>query len=238
VIVDERRLSLFAAGGPFGLRQTLVTDSRVLAVIVKLRHNLGPVAQFLDGLECQVIDLRADVGEPRGVYLGMGVIDQVSALPPRAAVIEVRVEVIQIAAPHLKVAFWLGRRHARNKVHDAADGLRAVEELPAAFQHLDAIESEDRRKVVRGRVAIRHEHDRHAVLHDVHFSAAGRVQAANADIGSEADSVLIPDMDARDFAQRFIDRQPVVLFDALAGHDLSRSRDMVQRFRAGADHLR
>src|SRR5687767_9512562 len=106
VIVGEERLSVLTPrAGKLRFGETLIADSRILTVVVKLGHDLSPVAQFLDGLEGEVVHLGTDVGEPRRIGLIVGIVHHVAALPPGSSIIEMRVEVVIVASPELNVAF-------------------------------------------------------------------------------------------------------------------------------------
>lgn len=80
-IVGEEGLPIFTSDRPIRLRQALVADSRIFAIVVELRQNLRPIAQFLNGLERQVVHPGADVGEAGRVGLIVSVIDQITAFP-------------------------------------------------------------------------------------------------------------------------------------------------------------
>ena len=114
----------------------------------------------------------------------MEVIDQ----PPRRAVL---VAVSQqtfgeedaaLAAFDIELAVEAVWRLRRDEINYAADRLRTVRNLAAAFEHFDALHAVDRRRVVHLRLTVRGERDWQAVLKHQHLAATVGVQAAHADV--------------------------------------------------------
>jgi hypothetical protein len=175
----------------------------------------------LDGFKRQVVNLHAVIGKAGAIALVMRVVDEVSALAPGSSIIEMGIDVVQIAAPELNVSLRRRRRHPGDHVDDPTNILRAVQQLTAALQDFNTIHTENGWEVIGRWIAIGHQHDRYAVLHNMNLPAPGRVETADADVRANTETLFITDIHARDLTQCFVNREAVVLFDGFFRDDSS-----------------
>lgn len=92
-----------------------------------------------------------------------------------------------LAALQLDCSMGAGRRVGRNEVDHAADRLRAVHDLAASLQNLDAAHAVDGRRVVHFWFAIRRQGDRYPILEHQNGTAAIGIQTPNRDIQTHGD---------------------------------------------------
>ncbi|MEZ4309064.1 MAG: hypothetical protein R3F14_13595 [Polyangiaceae bacterium] len=86
------------------------------------------------------------------------------------------------------------------EVDDAADGLGAKEDAPAALDDLDGADALDRGGVVGVGLAVGVDGDGDAVFEEEDSAAAGGVEAANTDVEAEAGALFLAHTDAGDAA--------------------------------------
>ena len=196
-VVAERVVAR-AEAAELGLGQARVGELRVFLVVVAAERDGLTLADLSDPLEVEVVDLVVHV-LPRAVALLTRVVEQKTV----AADIHLAVEIVAVADRALDVSAQALRRVGRDVVDDAADGLRAELQGIGALQHLDAVETVDGRVVVAGVVAVGRISDRDAVFEQRDLGRTCRVEAADADVRPQAKALLVADIHARHFAQRF-----------------------------------
>src|SRR5690606_5850887 len=96
----------------------------------------------------------------------------------------------------------LHRRPTCDEVDYATDRLRTVHDLARAFQHLDALQRFDGRRVVHRRVTIRPEQDRHAILEQQRARGTPGRQAAESDVEVQPVWILVGSLHTRNRTQR------------------------------------
>jgi hypothetical protein len=168
----------------------------------------------------------------RAVALFAHVLDVQAGPAPRAAAAQLAVEVIAIAAGQAQAGRRVARRIGRQIVHHSADGDGTVRDLARALHDLDALEALDRRMVVRRVVAVRGVRDEQSVFEKQRLRGARGVEAADADVRPQRETLLVADVDARDLAERLVHVQHLRALERASVERFHRSGDALERLGA------
>ncbi len=214
--------------------QAGVGELRALGVVAALEREGLPGAERERRLEVHVVERRVHV-LARAVALLVHQVEQQPGASPGRAAAAVQVGVAAVAGGRAQRQGGSRRRRGRQVVHDAADRHRTEGHLPGPLQHLDAVEALDRRVVVGGVVAVRRVGQRQPVLEQQQLARARRVQPAQADVGSQAETLLVARDDAGRLAQRLGRAQHVRPLERLRSEHVARARDAPERLGSARD---
>src|SRR5687767_5659477 len=214
-------------GRVFIQAQSRIGDVRILAVVVAAERPRLAGADTLHDLAVDVVQREVQI-LAGAVSLLPHVIDQETGSSDRGPVRTMAIEVVAISARQRQRAGrpdgWL-----RSEVVDGtADGLRSIRDLRAALEDFEPLEAVDRRMVVGRVVTVRRVGQRNAVLHQKDFRRAGRIEAANADVRPQTETLLIANVQSRNFPKRLARRHDGALFQYFAVKDRDGSRKAAQ----------
>ena len=164
-------------------------------------------------------------------FLAQGVEEQARAAP-RSAVAHMSADEIAGAAGEGQRSRGRERRVRRDVVDDAADRHRAIGDLARALQHLDGLESLDGGVIVGRVVAVGCVRQRQAILEEKNLARPGRIQAPDADIRAEGESLLVAHAQPGHLGQRLVQVEEATALERGPVEDVDRPGNPAQRLRA------
>jgi hypothetical protein len=230
-VVVAERVVLAPEVGVLGFGQPAVGDLRVLGQAAEAEGDALVVADPRDVFQVEVSLLEVLV-LARGVALAAHRIEQKAA----TADVDVHVAPAAVAGGELRVAGEFLRRRGRDVVDHAADGLRPEAQHAHALEHLHPRVAVERRVVVTRVVAVGCVRRRDAVLQQQHLRRARGVEAADADVGPQAETLLVAHVEARHLAQGLADGERAAAFEFLL-LDHRRAAGLFALRGGVADHL-
>ena len=220
---------------PLREREARVRDLGFLVVVAAAQRERLAIGQLLHHLHEHVADLEVHV-LARAVGFLPGAVQQVARAADRVAHLAVELQVVLGADRRADAACELVRDAGRDVVDEATERLRAEHDLRRALQNLDALEAVDRRVVVARVVAIGSERKEDSVLEHQQLGGAGRVEAPDAEVGSQAESFLVASEDAGDLAHRLVHREDVRFLEHRLVEHHARAGDRVEVGALADDH--
>ena len=204
-IILERVLSL--VGLKLGEIQTRIRELRMLAEMRGPQHQLVVIIQLAGPFEVHIIKTAMHVVTRT---VGLLVIDVGDGTVTRHHQMAVQVTTRTTCETNEAAEFTLRLRcdvvdHTTRRLRAEADHLTALADL-------DRFIAINGRVVIAGVVAIRGERQGQPVFQQQGLGRSRRVQSPHSDVGTQSHALFLAHMDARHFAQGFIDIEHTAFF--------------------------